>query len=233
MKPVILSSAMWGSVFIKENMSGIEPRNFQGLSAYTGKLCGQPVSLLEVEENNCLDVDKELISSFAPDCLISLGEAYSCKKRLRAGNFIISSFATYLDYLCQNQLKDAAADNKLIDLSLKSVEKFINDDCNFKVVVGKVFINPGNRTTGRKLNFLPQNGIYCIDTSGFPLTQWAAESNLPFVLIRAVVPPFFKCTQYEITTFKWEMAKRNFWIIKGILEGLKKRRFPETVRKVD
>lgn len=233
MKPVILSSANWGSVFIRENMSGIETKNIDGLAIHCGKLCGQQVVLLEVEENSCPDVDSSLLTTFDSGYLISLGEAFSCKKSLEAGDMIISSSASYLDNLKQNHLNDTAADLKLVDLSLRAAEKFINYESSCKVVVGKVFINPGTLATGRRLNFLPRNGIYCIDSDGYPLAQWVADSNSPFVLIRTVVPSSLQGIQLEITTFKWEMAKRNFWIVKGIMEGMKKKQFPETVRKVD
>lgn len=230
MKTVILSSAMWGSVFIRENMSGIETKYVDGLVTHSGKLCGQPVTLLEAEENSCPDIESNLLSGFEPGCLISLGEAFSCKKSLGAGDIIISSSASYLDDLKHKHLNDAAADLNLVDLSLRAAEKFVNEECDCKVVVGKVFINPGTLETGRKLNFLPHNGIYCIDSNGYPLAQWVADSSLPFVLIRTVVPAFWQGAHLEITTFKWEMAKRNFWIIKGILEGLKKKQFSETIR---
>ena len=233
MKPVILSSAMWGSVFIRENMSGIKTKNVNGVVTHSGSLCGQPVALLEVEENHCPDIQSNLLATFEPSCLISLGEAFSCKKSLKAGDMIISSAASYLDNLKQGCLNDAAADLKLIDLGLKAAEKFVNDDRTCRVVVGKVFTNPGTLATGRSLDFLPRTGIYCIDSNGYPLAQWVVDSGEPFVLIRTIVPSSLQETKLEDATFKWEMAKQNFWIIKGILEGLKKKQFPETVRKVD
>jgi len=191
------------------------------------------VSLLEVEDNSCPDIENNLLPSFEPSCLISLGEAFSCKKSLGAGDIIISSSASYLDNLKQNPLKDTAADLKLVDLSLRASEKFMNEEYSCKVVVGKVFINQGTSVVGRRLSFLPQNGIYCIDSSCHPLAKWLTDSSLPFVLIRTITSASLQGPQSEGTSFKWEMAKRNFWIIKGILEGLKKKQFLKTVRKVD
>ena len=234
MKLMILSATPWGSVFIKENIPGIETKKLPGLAVHSGKLGGQWVALVEMnEEEDVPDFGGSLVDGIDPEYIVSLGEAYSCKKSLGIGDMVISSGGAFLETSKPNELGDARADQKLIDLGLKAVERFNNDDRLCKVVVGTVFLNPGTAKTGRKLNFLPQKDIYCIDHNGFPFTRWLVNNKTPFVMVRTIVPVSAKNRSVDVTQLKWDMAKRNFWFVKGILEGLKKIRTKETVGKVD
>lgn len=234
MNLVILSSAVLCSVFIKENLSGLETREIGGLQVFTGKLNGRPVTLFEIEEDNIPLTDENLLDGLQAGCLISLGESYSCKKNLASGDMVVSSGATFLDKTNSNQAAEAKADLKLVDLGLKAAERFINEEGLCKVIVGKVFIDPGTDRSGRKLTFMPRHDVYCIDRNGYPVTQWVADGNVPFVLVRTIVPAGWNQKQeLEVTQFKWDMAKRNFWIVRGIVEALKKKTFREKTRKVD
>ena len=230
MKLVILSSAIWGSIFIKENLSEAVISRCAGFEMHTGKLIGQSVTLVEPDDESIPAIQDNLLNILDPDYVISLGDAFGCKKSLNAGDVIISSAASFLKGDSPQQTEEVGAQLKLVDLGLRATERFSNDERPCKVVVGKVFLNPGTLTTKRKLTFLPRSDIYCMDRSGFPLTQWIVDGKAPFVLIRTVLPA---PRQSEATQFKWDAAKRNFWIIKGIFEGLKPKYVRETARKVD
>ncbi|MHB9094741.1 MAG: nucleoside phosphorylase-I family protein [Eubacteriales bacterium] len=233
MNLVILSSAKWSSVFIKENLTGMETNSDGGLNFYAGKLNGQSVTLIEIEEEVIPVMEEDLVAGLDPDYVVSLGEAYSCKKNLAAGDFVISSGASYLNNHKANQLDGQKADRKLVDLGLKAAEKFIGDEGICKFVVGNIFLNPGTATTGRKLTFLPNNDVYCMDCNGYPLTQWLVNWKAPFVLVRTVIPVRGQYGNLEVTQFKWDMAKRSFWVVRGIMDGLKKKVGMPAVRKVD
>ncbi len=234
MRPLIMSASPQGSVFIKENILGIKTTKVVGLEIHTGKLNGQFVDLIEITEEGISPNHHEVLPvDVNPECIVSLGEAYSCKKSLDTGDMVISSGAFFLEPGKAQQLEEARADQKLIDLGLQAAEKFNSDEQLCKVVVGTILLNPGSARTRRKLIPLLKNNIYCIDHNTYPFIPWLAHQTPPFVLIRTVIPVSLKGAQFQITQLKWDMAKRNFWIVKGILEGLKKMRIQEAVGKVD
>lgn len=233
MKLGILSSTSWGSVFIKENMSGTESTKTEGVEIINGKLNGQPVTLVELEEGIIPDVQGDLFADLDAEYVVSLGEGFSCKKNLETGDIVVSSFVSSMDTGKPGQLNDVPVDRNMVDLTLKAAEKFNNEERLCKVVVGKVFLDPGTPKTGRKLSFLPKEDIYCMDRGGYPLTQWLADGKTPFVMVRIIVPIMEKYGRLEVTRFRWETARKYFWIVKGILEGLKKKRMREIVGKVD
>lgn len=232
MKLVVLSSTPWGSVFIKENMSLVETIESAGVGIYTGKLNGKAVTLIEQQEGNP-DTDEQIMAELGPHYLISLGEAFSSKKNLEAGDMVVSSGAACLEASKPNTLRDVDVDRKLVDLALKAAEKFNSDERICKVVVGKVLIDPGTPKTGLKLDFLPQDDIYCMDKGGYPFTQWVIDGKAPFVLLRTIVPIMEKYGRSEVTQFRWDTAKKNFWLVRGILDGLKQRGSRQAREKVD
>jgi nucleoside phosphorylase len=221
MKLMVLSSAVWGSVFIKENMTTGETNKSGGLNIINGKLGSHRFALVEQEDGFESDLAEVISNEIKPDCILSLGEAYSSKKNLENGDLVMSSAAAYIVPGNSNQLEEVKADLFMVDLGLKAAEKFNGEEKLCKVVVGKVFLNPGTVKTGLKLTFLPHNDIYCMDNNGYPLIQGAVTTGLPFVLVRTIVPVKNR-QQKEIAHNKWDMAKKNFWVLKGILEGLKK-----------
>ncbi len=233
MKPIILSSAEWESVFIRENLSGTETVKAEGIKVHTGRLSGLPMTLVELEKGSVSGIDVNLLARLNPEYLVSIGEAYSCKKNLNAGDVVISSAAVYLDSRKATRLAEVGAELRLVDLGLKVAEELACNGQICKFVVGRVLLNPGNASPGRKLNFIPRNDIYCIDSNGFPLTQWAVESQIPFVLVRTIIPVPGKNRPPEVAQIRRDTAKKNFWLVKGILEGLKKMQTPGTGGKVD
>lgn len=232
MKLVVLSSTVWGSVFIRENMNVSEARKSAGLKIYTGTLHRQWITLIQQEAGNTINEDN-LLADLDPDYVISLGEAFSGKRNLEPGDMVISSEALYLDQQKPNILQGAAAEMKLVDLGIRAAEKFNNDERICKVVVGKVFLDPGTAKTGRKLTFMPREDIYCLESNGYPMTKWVIERKYPFVLVKTIIPVWDRYGRLQITQFRWDTAKKNFWIVRGIFEGLKKMRLWETPGKVD
>ena len=232
MKIVVLSATPWGSVFIKENMSVVETIESAGVGIYTGKLNGKPITLIEQQDGGA-DPEENLLADLDAKYIVSLGEAYSSKKNPETGDMVVSSGSACLEAAQPNSLREIDVDRKLVDLSLKAAEKFNSDEKICKVVVGKILIDPGTSKTGLKLNFLPQDDIYCMDNGGYPFTQWVVNGNIPFVLIRTVVPIMEQYGRLEVTQFRWDTAKKNFWIVKGIIDGLKQGRVKRTSEKVD
>ncbi len=235
MKPTFLSSAQWVSKFIRENLSGMETVKAGGLQVYTGRLSGLPMNLVELEKGPVDTIDFSLLSGLQPQYLVSIGEAYSCKKNLGTGDIVISSAAVYLENCGGVRLAETKAELRLVDLGLKVAEELSFNDQICKFVIGRILLNPGSSRAGKRLNFIPSADIYCIDSSGYPLTQWAVESGAPFVLIRTIIPVSAKNRPPEAFQIRCELAKKHFWVVKGILEGLKKIQTPdaEGLRKVD
>ncbi len=234
MKLVILSSSPGGSVFLKENLSGSETRQAAGLEIHFGKLGGHLVALLETTGAEVSSEPGEgWPAGSDPEYLISLGEAYSCKKNLDPGDMVISSGALFPRPGKGHRLEEAWADQKLIDWGLKAAERFNHEERLCKVVVGAVLLQAGTAGARRKPAAPALNDVYCIDRTGYPYTTRLVTWKIPFVLVRTVVPGPEISGRLPGERFKWEMARRNFWLVKGILDELKKIQIQETVGKVD
>jgi nucleoside phosphorylase len=204
MNLVVVSSTQLGSVFIKENLVKQEVLEYPGLMITRGKLQGHKITLIEPGEGleEVRITPEILVHDLAAHNVVSLGKARCHLNSLAPGDIVVS----------------AEADQKLVDLALRAVEKFGPDDKSCKVVVGRVMEAPAAQAakpSGRKVK-----EIHCVDPEGYTQARdWSAE-KIPFVLIRTITPSDEESS--DLTRFNWEMAKRNFWLVKGMLDSVKK-----------
>ncbi len=207
MNLVVISSSQLGSVFIKENLAKQEKLEYPGLTVTRGKLQGHRITLIEpVEGAEQVQVSSEiLVNDLAAKYVVSLGKAECQLNSLVPGDIVVSA---------------EAADQKLIDMALRAVEKFGPDEKACKVVVGRVIsepVVPAGKAPGRK----QIKEIHCVDPAGFMQAKdWSAE-KIPFVLIRTITSSK-SGEDGDLARFNWDMAKRNFWLVKGILDAAKK-----------
>jgi len=207
MNLVVVSSSQLGSVFIKENLAKQEILEYPGLKVTRGKLHGHNITLVEPEEGGRqVQISPDmLVNDLAAKYVVSLGKAECHLNSLAPGDIVVSA---------------EASDQKLIDLALKAAEKFGPDEKNCKVVVGRVVSDqdaPAGKPSGRK----HVKEIQCVDPEGFVQARDWSENQIPFVLVRTITPRQ-DGQDCDLTRFNWDMAKRNFWLVKGILDAAKK-----------
>lgn len=225
MNLVVVSSSQLGSVFIKENLVKQEKLEYPGLTVIRGKLQGHKITLIEPGEGlEKVSISPEiLLNDLAAKHVVSLGKAVCNFNLLAPGDIVVSAEAADGESNAgstTDPVEYITADQKLIDLALRAVEKFEPDEKACKVVVGRVVsapTGPAGKASARKQN----KGIHCVDPEGVLQAKGWSEEKIPFVLIRTITPPANE-EQRDMTRFNWDMAKRNFWMVKGMLDAAKK-----------
>lgn len=231
MNLVVVSSSQLGSVFIKENLAKQEKLEYPGLTVTRGKLQGHKLILVEPGDGvDQLSIKPEiLLNDFAVKYVVSLGKAECRFNTLAPGDIVVSAEAAPgEDVAAARQTENLRADQKLIDLALRAGEKFEPDEQVCKVVVGRVVSEAAvqaGKPSARK-----HKEIHCVDPEGVLQAKDWSHEKIPFVLIRTITPPPDD-ENSDMTRFNWDMAKRNFWMVKGMLDAAKKNASRKTNHK--
>lgn len=225
MNLVVVSSSQLGSVFIKENLTKQEQLEYPGLTVIRGKLQGHKITLIEPGEGlEQVRISPEiLLNDLAAKYVVSLGKAECSLNSLLPGDIVVSAEAAEGDTntgSAANPVEWVIADEKLIDLALRAVEKFEPDEKACKVVVGRVVSVPAEQA-GKSHTRKQNKEIHCVDPEGVLQARGWSQEKIPFVLIRTITPPVSD-EQSDMARFNWDMAKRNFWMVKGMLDAAKK-----------
>lgn len=238
MKLGIISPSKVLTVFIKENKScGLYSEN-EGIRVTHGKLWGKVICLFELSEKNERFRDKKvagLLSEYRVGQLLSFDIGRTNEPWLQEGDIVLSSDAQLWQVDSKGLLvnaKSLAAHPKLMDKVLSALERYKTEEVDTKAVVGSIstyqpgavapkgFIPPPNTKT-----------INCWDMDGYYLAEFCEQAKIPWVLVRLVLDSDHEIEELP-PNLKWDMAKKCFWIVKGVVDSTNLAKGAKKARKL-
>lgn len=232
MKLGIVSQSKLLTVFIRENLTKGWFTKVGDIKVTHGKLWGHLVCLLESEgEKDFAASDiTELLAEHKVSQLLSLGIVRRVQPMLATGDFIVSSEALLCNYDPKEGLRFSQpieASPKLLDKVLNSFERYPSDELGSRAIVGRVISCPDTGLKGYEYGDINDSTIQCWDKDGYYLAEYCSCSGIPWALVRVLCQ---EDLQNKVTPVqKWDMAKKCFWIVKGVLERSKISKYKKTV----
>ncbi len=236
MKLGIISSSKLLTVFIKENMTRGLYSELDGINVIHGKLWGKIFCLFELDEQKGLKDERlgPLLTEYKVGQAVSLDIARTAASVLQDGDLVFSSDAVLWHRDEAGGLvktKPAAANPKLLDKILHAFEEKGQEALTTKVLVNSVssceFDPTEQLAAGENLD----PSVRCWDKDGWYLADYCAKAGIEWALVRLLMRDNTNLEKMS-PNLKWDMAKKCFWIVKGLLDSTNNPKTNKHLRKL-
>lgn len=171
---------------------------------------------------------QKLIDLYNVDCLINSGVAGCITRELSTCDAVIAEKLTYHDFNPINVLDENypftsvfKADEKLVELAMKSCERLSNGKTLFKyikgtVVSGDCFVSD-SKTVERLQN---DYNALCTEMEGAAIAHVATAAKIPFAVIRTMSDFADENAEISFDELEEIAAKRASEIVSDIIKGI-------------